>query len=55
MSEKSDRMIKNKFIALVILFVLLTGTLIFLVYKSPLGPVLTLIGVVAYFIFNKKD
>ncbi len=48
-------MIKNKFIALVILFVLLAGTLVFLVYRSPLGPVLTLIGVVAYFIFNKKD
>lgn len=48
-------MIKNRLIALVILAVLISGTLIFLALRSPVGPVLTLIGVVAYFIFNKKE
>jgi predicted RND superfamily exporter protein len=47
-------MIKNKFVALAILAVLLAGTALFAVYRSPLGPLLTLAGVVAYFVFNKK-
>ncbi|MCX6817688.1 MAG: hypothetical protein NTU57_02430 [Candidatus Aenigmarchaeota archaeon] len=48
-------MIKNKFIALLILAVLITGTVLFAFFQSPLGPVLTLIGIATYFIFNKKD
>ncbi len=47
-------MIKNKLVALAILAVLISGTVVFAVYRSPLGPLLTLAGVVAYFIFNKK-
>jgi hypothetical protein len=48
-------MIKNKFVALAILAVLIAGTVVFAVYRSPLGPVLTLAGVLAYFLFNKKS
>jgi putative flippase GtrA len=48
-------MIKNKFIALGILAVLIAGTVIFALFKSALGPVLTLAGIIAYFIFNKKE
>lgn len=48
-------MIRNKFVALAILAVLIAGTIVFLLLKSPLGPVLTLAGVLAYFVFNKKE
>jgi cytochrome b subunit of formate dehydrogenase len=47
-------MIKNRLIALVILAVLITGMVLFAVYRSPFGPLLTLAGVIAYFVFNKK-
>jgi hypothetical protein len=47
-------MIKNKLVALAILAILISGTIVFAVYRSPWGPVLTLAGIVAYFIFNKK-
>jgi hypothetical protein len=48
-------MIKNRFVALAILAVLVAGTVVFLAFRSPFGPVLTLAGIVAYFIFNKKE
>ncbi|MEE9322908.1 MAG: hypothetical protein V3U72_00015 [Candidatus Aenigmarchaeota archaeon] len=48
-------MIENKVIALILLILLISGTLLFLLYSSPLGPVLTLIGVIGYFIFNKRE
>ena len=48
-------MIKNKLVALLILAVLIAGTVLFAFFQSPLGPVLTLAVVAAYFIFNKKD
>ena len=48
-------MIKNRFVALAILFALIAGTLAFVFYKSPYGPLLTLAGIIAYFVFNKKD
>jgi len=48
-------MIKNKFVALAILLVLVAGTVVFLAFRSPFGPVLTLIGIVLYFVFNKKQ
>ncbi|MFH1236898.1 MAG: hypothetical protein V1648_00635 [Candidatus Aenigmatarchaeota archaeon] len=48
-------MIKNKLVALLILAVLISGTVLFAFYQSPFGPVLTLVGIAAYFIFNKKD
>ena len=47
-------MIKNKFVAIAILAVLLAGAVLFAVYRSPFGPLLTLAGVIAYFVFNKK-
>jgi hypothetical protein len=48
-------MIKNKFVALAILAVLVAGTVTFVVYRSAIGPVLTIAGVLAYFFFNKKE
>ena len=48
-------MIENKIIALILLAFLIAGAALFLLYNSPLGPVLTLIGVIGYLIFNKRD
>lgn len=48
-------MIRNKFVALAILAVLIAGTAVFVLFRSLLGPVLTLAGVIAYFVFNKKE
>ncbi len=48
-------MIKNKLIAIVLLILLISGTLLFILYGSPLGTVLVLIGVVGYLVFNKKE
>lgn len=48
-------MIKNKLVALAILAVLVSGTVAFLAFRSPFGPLLTLAGIVAYLFFNKKD
>lgn len=48
-------MIKNKLIAIVLLIIILSGTVLFLLYNSPFGTLLVLIGVIGYFIFNKKE
>ncbi|UCC91612.1 MAG: hypothetical protein JSV39_04890 [Candidatus Aenigmatarchaeota archaeon] len=47
-------MIENRFIALILLVILIAGTALFLLYNSPLGTVLVLAGVIGYFIFNKR-
>lgn len=47
-------MIDNKFIAVILLVLLISGAILFLVYQSPVGPLLTLAGVIGYFVFNKK-
>lgn len=46
-------MIKNKFIALILLILMVAGAVMFTVFRSPWGPVLTLIGIIGYFIFNR--
>jgi hypothetical protein len=48
-------MIRNKLVALVILAVLISGTLLFLALRSPFGPLLTLAGIIAYLVLNKKE
>ena len=47
-------MIENKLIAIILLILLISGTILFLLYNSPLGTVLVLGGVIGYFIFNKR-
>lgn len=48
-------MIENKAIAVILLVFLIAGALLFILYNSPLGPLFTLVGVVGYFIFNRKE
>jgi len=48
-------MINNKYIALIILVILIAGMLAFAVFRSPLGVILTLAGVISYFVLNKKE
>ena len=48
-------MIENKLIAIVLLIIILSGTILFILYNSPLGTLLVLIGVIGYFIFNKRE
>lgn len=48
-------MIKNKLIAIILLILLISGTILFILYNSPLGTLLVLIGVIGYFVFNKRE
>ncbi|NIO21830.1 MAG: hypothetical protein GTN76_14150 [Candidatus Aenigmarchaeota archaeon] len=48
-------MIKNKFIAVILLIIMIAGAVLFTVLRSPWGPVITLIGIIGYFIFNRMD
>ncbi len=48
-------MIKNKLIAIILLILLISGTILFILYNSPFGTLLVLIGVIGYFIFNKRE
>ncbi|NIO22508.1 MAG: hypothetical protein GTN38_00590 [Candidatus Aenigmarchaeota archaeon] len=48
-------MIKNKFIAVILLILMVAGAVLFTFFRSPWGPVITLIGIIGYFIFNKRD
>jgi len=47
-------MIENRLIAVVLLIFLIAGAVLFIFFNSPLGPLFTLIGVIGYFIFNRK-
>ena len=49
-----NSMIKNKFIALVLLAFLVAGAVLFTVFRSPWGPVLTIIGIAGYLFFNRR-
>ena len=48
-------MIKNRLIAIILLIVLISGTLLYVINQSPLGPVLTIAGIVGFFAFNRKE
>lgn len=48
-------MIENKLIAIILLILLISGTILFILYNSPIGTVLVLIGVIGYFVFNKRE
>lgn len=48
-------MIENKAIAIILLILLISGTILFILYNSPIGTVLVLIGVIGYFVFNKRE
>ena len=48
-------MIENKLIAIILLILLISGTILFILYNSPIGTVLVLVGVIGYFVFNKRE
>jgi|GEM_PF-2078226 len=48
-------MIKNKFIAVILLILMVAGAVLFTIYGSPWGPVITLIGILGYLFFNRRD
>ncbi|MCK4335504.1 MAG: hypothetical protein KAW40_02140 [Candidatus Aenigmarchaeota archaeon] len=48
-------MIENKAIAIILLILLISGTILFILYNSPIGTVLVLVGVIGYFVFNKRE
>jgi len=48
-------MIKNKFIAVILLILMVAGAVLFVLLGSPWGPVLTIIGIIGYLIFNRRD
>jgi hypothetical protein len=47
-------MIKNRFVAIVLLILMVAGAVLFTVFRSPWGPVITLIGIIGYFFFNRR-
>jgi hypothetical protein len=48
-------MIKNKFVAILLLILMVAGAVLFTVFRSPWGSVITLIGIIGYFFFNRRD
>ncbi len=48
-------MIKNRLIAVILLIVLISGTLLYVINQSPFGPVLTIAGIMGFFVFNRKE
>ena len=48
-------MIKNRFIAILLLILMVAGAILFTFYRSLWGPVITLVGIVGYFIFNRRE
>jgi hypothetical protein len=48
-------MIKNVYIAIVLLVFMISGAVLFTVFRSLWGPVITLIGVFGYLFFNRRD
>ncbi len=46
-------MIENKFLALLLLILMVAGAVLFTIFRSPWGPVLTLIGIIGYFALNR--
>jgi len=47
-------MIENKLVAILLLILMVAGAVIFTVFRSYWGPVLTLAGIVGYFLFNRR-
>lgn len=47
-------MIENKAIAVILLVFLISGAILFIFFNSPLGPLFSLIGIIGYFVFNRK-
>jgi len=50
----NNDMIRNRFIAVILLIMMVAGAVLFTLYRSLWGPALTLIGILGYFFFNRK-
>jgi general stress protein CsbA len=48
-------MIKNKYIAIVLLVLMIAGAVLFTVFRSLWGPIITLIGICGYLLFNRGE
>ena len=46
-------MIENRFLAFLLLVLMVLGAVLFTIFRSPWGPALTLIGIIGYFLLNK--
>jgi predicted membrane protein len=47
-------MIENRFIAVILLILMITGAVLFTLFRSPWGPVITIAGIIGFLFFNRR-